>query len=67
MIPGFFHTRCPNSRTPRPPPPGRPPPLQWPGAACGATQLLHCATALLVLQPERQGQDCPDERLLRRG
>ena len=36
-------------------------------AACGATQLLHCATALLVLQPERQGQDCPNERLLRRG
>jgi len=36
-------------------------------AACGAAQLLHRTTNMLVLQPKCQGQDCPNERILRRG
>jgi hypothetical protein len=36
-------------------------------AACGAAQLLRLTTALLVLQPKRQGQHHSHERALRRG
>jgi len=61
-------TRCQGSRTQRPPPPGRPPPLQSPGAARGTRWPLHSppASEKLCRGCSRQTKLCSASKSARR-